>query len=235
MKKVKFPLTLKDGAQVRILEELQENFDLEKIYEYFQNGKLLIWLQDRSYDEEADKIAQLSAEDKDFAQKICEIFSVPYRDEYKAADEKNKKREKKLEWLKEVTDDPELLAKAPRLIYCDKYRIVSFNETMDRVELCRISDLATVTLLENICFPSYIPVDGQSICFLTMTENTVSAVAVNIVFRTTKIVKEIMEEGTPVRIKNAIFEKRDGKVYLKYQKESSRADEYFVTEIIYTK
>ncbi len=43
-RRIKFALNLKDGEQVRSLEELQEHFDLEKIIGYYQDGKLLTWL-----------------------------------------------------------------------------------------------------------------------------------------------------------------------------------------------
>ncbi|GIW48838.1 MAG: hypothetical protein KatS3mg079_314 [Caloramator sp.] len=54
VKKVKFPLEIKDGVKVRTIEELRENFDLEKSDMYFINSKLAIWLIDRGYNEEAE-------------------------------------------------------------------------------------------------------------------------------------------------------------------------------------
>ena len=43
-KKLKFALKLKDEADVRTLEALQERFDFEKVSAYFLDGKLLEWL-----------------------------------------------------------------------------------------------------------------------------------------------------------------------------------------------
>ena len=58
-RKVKFPLIMKDGVEVRTLDELKENFDVEKVVSYFNDGRLLTWLQSRYYEDEADKIEQL--------------------------------------------------------------------------------------------------------------------------------------------------------------------------------
>ena len=58
-KKIRFPLKI-NGADVRTIEELRENFDLEGVLGYFANGKLVIWLRDRYYNGEADAIENLS-------------------------------------------------------------------------------------------------------------------------------------------------------------------------------
>ena len=39
-KKIKFPLEMKDGVMVRTIEELRENFDVEKLVEHYESGKL---------------------------------------------------------------------------------------------------------------------------------------------------------------------------------------------------
>ena len=58
-KKIKFPLVLRNGQRVYTMEELREYFHLEKIYEYFCNGKLTEWLENRYYEEEAKQIREL--------------------------------------------------------------------------------------------------------------------------------------------------------------------------------
>lgn len=80
-KKIKFALKLKDRADVRTLEALQEHFDLEKVTAYFLDGKLLEWLEDRYYDEEAEKIRALDKDAKDFHQQLCNALGVPYEGE----------------------------------------------------------------------------------------------------------------------------------------------------------
>ena len=53
-RKNKFPLKMANDIEVRSLDELRQHFDINKIVEYFRDGKLLEWLSDRYYDDEAD-------------------------------------------------------------------------------------------------------------------------------------------------------------------------------------
>ena len=46
-KKIRFPLEMDNGLEVRSMEELRNNFSLGRVLEYIQNGKLVIWLRDR--------------------------------------------------------------------------------------------------------------------------------------------------------------------------------------------
>ena len=75
-KKVKFPLKMADGAEVRTLDELKEHFDIESVVGYFHDGRLLNWLKARYYDPEAEQVEQLVKGDKDISQKLCAIFGV---------------------------------------------------------------------------------------------------------------------------------------------------------------
>ena len=71
-----FALRLKDNLEMRTLEELRDNFDLEKAVEYFHSGELLQWLEDRFYDDEADAISELSGDDSNLAAKLCAALNV---------------------------------------------------------------------------------------------------------------------------------------------------------------
>ena len=71
-----FALRLKDNLEMRTLEELRDNFDLEKAVEYFHSGELLQWLEDRFYDDEADAIRELSGDDSNLAAKLCAALNV---------------------------------------------------------------------------------------------------------------------------------------------------------------
>lgn len=76
-KKVRFPLIMKDGAEVRRLHDLTEHFDLEKALEYAGNGKLEKWLRDRMCADMADEVQKIDVSDEKAGRKICEIiFSV---------------------------------------------------------------------------------------------------------------------------------------------------------------
>jgi len=60
-KKVKFPLKMADETPVRTIEELREHFDLASVLGYYDNGRLVEWLTDRYYEDEASKINALDS------------------------------------------------------------------------------------------------------------------------------------------------------------------------------
>ena len=62
-KKIRFPLEMDNGIQVRSMEELRNNFSLGRVLTYVQNDKLEIWLRDRYENNIADAIAQLDKMD----------------------------------------------------------------------------------------------------------------------------------------------------------------------------
>ena len=77
-KKMRFALQMKDGIEVKTLSELQEHFDMDCVMEYYSNGKLETWLDDRYYEEAADQIRELNLQDPELSRKLCEIFHVKY-------------------------------------------------------------------------------------------------------------------------------------------------------------
>ena len=105
---VKFPLKM-SGAEVRTIEELQKNFDLNAVVEYYKNGKLLRWLEDRYYDEAAEKLESLDANASDFKQQLCEALGVDY-DESAAINEKRLKE--KQEFLQQFTSEDSIINNA---------------------------------------------------------------------------------------------------------------------------
>ena len=82
MKKLKLPLEMSAGQQVRSLQELRDNWDLEKVLGYYLSGRLLTWLNDRYYTEEAEKIQQLEEfkNSNDLLPRLCAVFEVQYKD-----------------------------------------------------------------------------------------------------------------------------------------------------------
>ena len=103
-----FKLKLKDGAEVSTLEELRENFDLEAIVGYFKSGDLLTWLEDRYYDDEADAISEIDAEDRNLTAKICAALNVECDDNLEFI---QRVREKK-SVLSDKTDDETIIDNA---------------------------------------------------------------------------------------------------------------------------
>lgn len=108
-KKIKFPLEMKNGVMVRTLEELNENFNFEKLILYYKTGKLLIWLEDRYYDYEAEQLKQLNIEEHDFNKKLCDIFKVEYSKDFEVDIEELERKNKRLSKLKQYTNDEEIL------------------------------------------------------------------------------------------------------------------------------
>ena len=74
-KKIRFPLQM-NGTDVRTIEELRENFDLSSVLGYLTNGKLVTWLEDRYYDNEAMAVRALSTDEADLNQKLMSILGV---------------------------------------------------------------------------------------------------------------------------------------------------------------
>lgn len=104
-KKIRFPLEMKNGVEVRDIEELKENFSLEQVLFYLSDGKLETWLRDRYLDDMADAVLALNQADADFHKKICGIFEVEYVEEREEDMEKAMERNRKTALLKEYTDD----------------------------------------------------------------------------------------------------------------------------------
>lgn len=104
MKRIKFPLLLKNKYPVRNMEELREHFDIGKLYEYLCDGRLLIWLEDRQY-EEAEKIKEYTGLEENLAETLCKIFQVEYEEKYsERIKEFQKARTKFILVGKEATD-----------------------------------------------------------------------------------------------------------------------------------
>lgn len=104
-KKVRFPLEMEDGIEVRSLEEMKENFSSEKVLFYLADGTLETWLRDRYEDGLADAVSGLDREDSEISKKLCDIFEVEYVSGEEADSEKAEERGRKLELLKEYTED----------------------------------------------------------------------------------------------------------------------------------
>ena len=109
-RKIRFPLKMKNGAEVRTLDELKENFDLESVLGYFTDGKLTTWLADRYYDEKSEAVSALSADTPELNAKLCNILEVEYQGDDDVADlEYIQRRNEKLRILSAYTDNKDIL------------------------------------------------------------------------------------------------------------------------------
>lgn len=114
-RKIKFALEMADGTKVRgDLAELREHFDLESAVRYFLSGKLVEWLDDRYYEDEADALEQIDKDAPDFHQKLCEALGV----EYEAEDDLDvailERLNEKKSILRQRTEDEEIIKNADK-------------------------------------------------------------------------------------------------------------------------
>lgn len=158
----KFLLELEGGAQVATMEELRHNFDLEKIFDYLENGRLEKWLRDRFYAAEADAIKTLDLEDEETPEKLCDILGVNYEQYADLAEEIFWRRER-LEHLIEITDDEEILQHVDDVAFDqeDLEDILSSDEIPEVIYLCderftfpsgilRIKNVHYVGIIKNV-------------------------------------------------------------------------------------
>lgn len=135
--KIKFSLKLKDGAEARGMDELRENFDLEKVIGYFHDGKLVRWLEDRFYVDEAEEIKQLSENDLDFGKKLCDILGADYTEVEDV--ETIKWRKARMERLLQYTADEKILEQIDWVAFDqeDLESIVDDKDMPSTVYLCQ--------------------------------------------------------------------------------------------------
>ena len=137
--KIRFPLKLKDDAEVCSLEELRENFDPEKIIKYFSDGSLERWLDVWMLTDEAEKVRALDKDDKAIGRKLCEIFGVKPPEEAVDAEDIAWRTEREAR-LKQHTGDKEILANVDFVAFDsgDLYDILEEEDT-DTIYLCNNS------------------------------------------------------------------------------------------------
>ena len=138
-KRIKFALEMGNGEQVRSLEELQEHFDVEKMIGYYQDGKLVEWLEDRFYDDEADAVKALSGGKTDLGEQLCKIFHVEHLDAQGTDDpETIAWRKERLERLKQFTEDQDILRHVDFVAFDqDDLEDIIYEEDTNVVYLCQ--------------------------------------------------------------------------------------------------
>lgn len=114
MKKIKFPLEMKNGKMVREMEELQEYFDLKKALEYFANGRLEKWLENNYENDISEDLAELTGEEDDFLQRFLDILGVEYKEDNNVEVQRVFKVSVIKEKLKRVLPEEEIEEKAEK-------------------------------------------------------------------------------------------------------------------------
>ena len=129
--RVKAPL-LVNGIEIRDIDVLRDNFDIEAIIGYAFDGKLVKWLRDRYYDEEADEVEALSQDDPDLEDKLYEIFDV----EPPLSEEEIAWRNERIAKLKEYTSDEEILANVDSVAFDQEDLSDCLDAGLDEIYLC---------------------------------------------------------------------------------------------------
>lgn len=136
-KKIRFPLKMK-GTDIRTIEELRDNFDLESVLGYYMNGKLVTWLKNRYYDNEAGAIENLSADDAELNQKLKQILGIFGNDETEEIDMKAiQRRNEKLVMLRQITDDKEVIDNIDCVAFNQEDLSKLLKEGKKEIYLCR--------------------------------------------------------------------------------------------------
>ena len=128
-KKERFALMMEDGAQVRNIDDLRAHFDVGSVVRDFSSGKLLTWLQDRYYDEEADAIRAINDDDNLLEAKLCKIFNVETPEEIE-------RRLERLNRLKQYTNDEKILSKVDFVAFDQEDLADLLDEGVDEIYLC---------------------------------------------------------------------------------------------------
>lgn len=136
MAKVKFPLEMANGVQVRTMEELKDNFDVNKVLGYFLEGKLHTFLEDRYYDEEAEKIAELNSDDSMLAKKICEIFEVEYVETEEVNIDKIASDNERIAKIKQFTDDENIINNFDKVAFNQEELADLYDAGAEVIYLC---------------------------------------------------------------------------------------------------
>ena len=137
MKKIKLPLEMANGVQVRTLDELKENWDLEKVLNYYLNGKLQTWLTDRYYTELADEVAALNgtSDNTELQRKLCGIFGIEIKEELVDV-EAVAERNRRLEILRKYTGDDAVLKNVDKVAFNQEELADLLDEDENVIYLC---------------------------------------------------------------------------------------------------
>lgn len=134
-KKIRFPLKMAEGVEVKDLEQLKEHFDLRSVVEYYKNGKLLNWLEARYLEGEAEAVQNLDDEAPDFQKSLCEIFGVEF-----TGDEVDLEaialRQERLKKLRAITDEAEYIDNIERLAFDQEELADLLDENENVIYLC---------------------------------------------------------------------------------------------------
>lgn len=129
--RIKQPLIV-NGVEVRDIEMLRDNFDVDTLIDYAFDGKLAKWLRDRYYDDEADEIESLEKDDPDLEDRMYDIFQV----DPPMSEEEIAWRNERLAKLKEYTTDEEILDRVDDVAFDQQDLSDLIDDDVEEIFLC---------------------------------------------------------------------------------------------------
>lgn len=164
-KKIRFALEMKNGVTVRTIEDLVDNFSFEKILEYYHNGKLITWLEDRYYNDLVEQLELLDNNDANLGTQIAKILGVTEKqleDDIETLTEHNLK----LSRLRDYSDEQEYIDNIDNMAFDQDDIYDLLDEGKEIIYLC--GDRFTIPLgKQNI---TYIGVNNPVVSFRTDKE-----------------------------------------------------------------
>lgn len=136
IKKLRFPLEMENGAEVRTIEELRENFSMEKVLLYYSDGRLLKWLRNYYLDEEAEAVSELDPKDPDLNRKLCDIFYVDYKESAKVNIEEVNVNKQRLMRLKDFTSEKNFDDVIERIAFDQNELVKLLKQGVKEIYLC---------------------------------------------------------------------------------------------------
>lgn len=135
-KKIRFPLEMDNGVEVRSMEELRNNFSLGRVLEYIQNEKLVTWLRDRYENNIADAISELDKSDSELPRKVSAIFDIPYDEKTEDALQQAAERAERIKHLKEFTDEKKFADVIDKVAFDQDELYDLLDEEENEIYLC---------------------------------------------------------------------------------------------------
>ena len=135
-KKIRFPLEMDGGIEVRDIDSLRENFSLGRVMGYLADGKLVTWLRDRYANDLADAIEALDKTNDTIAKSVCEILGVDFDEEAEEDLEKAAERNRKLAILKELTSKAEFIDNVDFVAFEQDDIYDLLDEEAEKIYLC---------------------------------------------------------------------------------------------------
>lgn len=137
MKKIKLPLEMANGVMVtKSLEELKENWDLEKIVEHFVTGKLITWLNDRYYTDLAEQVQKITATGAEAQKQLCAVFGMEFKQDEVVDAEAVAERKRKLDILRQFTSDDGILKNVDHVAFNQEDLSDLLDEKVEEIYLC---------------------------------------------------------------------------------------------------